>query len=401
LTITTSASTLEAERALSRIVGQRRGTASGPTLICVGSLHGNEPAGYRALQRVFATLEAKQIEIRGELLGLIGNRAALAAGKRFMVNDLNRIWSPARVQASREGQLAHSSVPEDRELDELRTELSAAFRRARETVYLVDLHTTSGDGPAFSVIADTLRNRSFALQFPVPIIVGLEEELGGTVTDYVGSRGHVTMGFEGGKHDAPSSIDLCEAAIWIALVSAGLLDASEVPDLGGARRLLRKVSQGVPRVFEVRHRQPVEPGDGFRMEPGFRSFQVIHKGQVLARDRKQVFRAREDGRILMPLYQEQGADGYFEVHHFSPFWLRVSGTLRRLRIDSVVHWLPGIQRHPESSDTLVVDQRVARFLSLELLHLLGFRRHRTAGRKLVMTRQQRDFPRDSDILPEP
>ncbi|MCB1055530.1 MAG: succinylglutamate desuccinylase/aspartoacylase family protein, partial [Acidobacteria bacterium] len=265
-----------------RRIGQVLGRRPGPTLICCGSMHGNEPAGYHALKKVFAQLENRRDEIRGEFLGLVGNRAALAAGRRFLAADLNRHWSAQRVVASRTGALAESPIPEDHELHQLRQEMEEAFGRARGPAHLVDLHTTSSDSPAFVVMADTLRNREFALQFPSPIILGLEEELEGTMTDYVMNLGHVAMGFEGGRHDDPASIDLCEAAIWIALVAAEVLDAAATPELEPSQALLERISKGLPRVFEVRYRHPVQPEDGFVMEPGFASFQAISTGQLLA-----------------------------------------------------------------------------------------------------------------------
>ena len=41
-----------------RVLGRIRGASEGPTLIFVAGLHGNEPAGVQALQRVFPELEA-------------------------------------------------------------------------------------------------------------------------------------------------------------------------------------------------------------------------------------------------------------------------------------------------------------------------------------------------------
>ncbi|MCB1037744.1 MAG: succinylglutamate desuccinylase/aspartoacylase family protein [Acidobacteria bacterium] len=382
----------EEERQLGRILGQRIGKEPGPTLLCIGSLHGNEPAGTLAFQRVFAKIEERGLEIRGELLGLLGNRTAFKAHRRFMVHDLNRYWLAHRIQASLAGELAGSSTPEDNELHELRLELTAAFERCRGRMHFLDLHTTSGGGQPFAVMSDTLRNRTFALQFPVPVIVGLEEELEGTLAEYLGRKGAVTMGFEGGQHEEASSVDLCEAAIWIALETSGVLPAGSVPEAEAGRRMLAMICKDLPRVFEIRLRHPIRNGDEFQMEPGFKSFQPVRKGQLLATDRFGEYRAHENGRILMPLYQKLGEDGYFEIRQFRPFWLRISRSLRKMRLDRVVHWLPGVRRHPDSADALIINRRVARFYSLQIFHLLGFRRHRTAGERLLMIRQQRDFP---------
>jgi hypothetical protein len=87
------------------------------------------------------------------------------------------------------------------------------------------------------------------------------------------------------------------------------------------------------------------------------------------------------------LYQSQGADGYFLMREFSTFWLTVSATLRYLRLDSVLHWLPGVARSPDSPHTLVINRRVARWLALQVFHLLGYRRRRMDGETLIMTRR--------------
>ncbi len=385
---------IEEDRQLDRVLGQRLGSLEGPTLICVGSLHGNEPAGTLAFQKVLRKLEEQNLAIRGEFLGLLGNRAAYKAHQRFMIHDLNRYWLPHRIQASLAGELDNSSSPEDIELHELRLELAEIFDRRRGRIFFLDLHTTSGGGQPFAVMSDTLRNRSFAMEFPVPVIVGLEEELEGTLSEYLGRLGAVTMGFEGGQHEELSSVDLCEAAIWIALETSGILAADSAPEPEIGRKILARLCQDLPRVFEIRLRHPIREGDGFKMEPGFKSFEKIHKGQLLARDRSGDCHAKENGRILMPLYQEQGEDGYFEIRRFSPFWLGVSRALREAHIDRVVHWLPGVRRHPDSKDALVINRHVARFYSLQLFHLLGFRRHRSVGDRLLMIRQQRDLPEE-------
>ena len=42
----------------------------GPTVVFVGGLHGNEPAGPRAIASVLAELEACHRPLRGEVIGL-------------------------------------------------------------------------------------------------------------------------------------------------------------------------------------------------------------------------------------------------------------------------------------------------------------------------------------------
>jgi succinylglutamate desuccinylase len=81
----------------SRVIG-RFGTPPGPRLICLGGLHGNEPAGVLALRRVFRTLHDRTPPFNGHIVGIAGNIGALKAGRRFLKRDLNRGWSPRGME---------------------------------------------------------------------------------------------------------------------------------------------------------------------------------------------------------------------------------------------------------------------------------------------------------------
>lgn len=380
---------LEAAEHPPRVIGRAEGEGPGPTLICTASLHGNEPAGFHALARVIDTLRERSPRLRGAFVALTGNRAALAAERRFIDQDLNRIWAPRLIVDIRDGKVSTSESTELTELVELLREVDEAITGARGPIHFVDLHTTSGDSPPFATIGDTLHNRAFTLQFGVPIVLGLEEHLDGTFLDYADSLGHITMGFEGGRHTDPAAIDHLAACTWMALAASGVLARpQEVPEVADAQTLLREVCRGVPRVLEVRHRQPVTDRDEFQMDPGFATFDPVLRGQPVARDRAGPIRIPESGRILMPLYQAQGDDGFFVVREFQPFWLAVSSIVRHLRVDRVVHWLPGVRRDPRRPGVLIVNRRTAHWYAIEIFHLLGYRRERLEGDELVVSRRQ-------------
>lgn len=371
-----------------RVLGRVRGPEAGPTLVVLGGLHGNEPAGILAATRVAAQIAPRANDLRGEFVALSGNRRALQAGRRFLVRDLNRAWTRRRVEALR-AEAGPVEAGEDQEQAELIAELDRVFAEARGPIFVLDLHTTSGSGLPFSTAADTLRNRGFALSIPAPLVLGLEERVEGTLMDWVDGLGHTVSVFESGQNEDAAAVGRAEGAIWIALGYAGLLDESRVPEAQEWRDELRRERGEVPRALEVRHRHPVREGDGFSMLPGFLNFQRVESGQVLASDAEGDVRAPERGRVLMPLYQKQGNDGFFLVREFSFFWLTFSAFLRQLRVDRVVHWLPGIHR-TESGERLLVNKRVARWYALELLHLLGYRRQRESGRHLLVERRPED-----------
>lgn len=372
-----------------RLIGRIAGANPGPLLLVTAGLHGNEPAGITALERVFDTLQRGHHAIQGEFIGVAGNLAALVRGERAIDRDLNRHFKSERIRALRNGRPPDPAISEDQDLVELVDAIEDAIRRTRGMAYFIDLHTTSGRSAAFATVGDTLKNREFALRFHSPIILGLEEHIEGTLLEYLNGLGHVTMGFEGGRHDDPASVDLLEAGVWVALAASGVLpDGGSVSDVKRAQRLLARNRQGLPRVFEVRYRHPVQPEDRFRMRPGYASFQRLTEGERVAEDRSGEIRTPVAGRMLMPLYQQQGDDGFFVIREFSPFWLTVSRLLRRTRAERLLRALPGVRGHPTQPDALVIDVRVARFLALQIFHLLGFRKQKQVGRVLVMSRRK-------------
>ncbi|MFQ5744312.1 MAG: succinylglutamate desuccinylase/aspartoacylase family protein, partial [Acidobacteriota bacterium] len=358
-----------------RCVGSFAGHAAGPTLICVGGIHGDEPAGVLALRRVFDKLQERRPPFRGELVGLAGNRKALAAGQRFLARDLNRIWSGECMRqlepALRDSRPSRPLDAEGEEQWELLEAVYASFERARGEIYFLDLHTSSADGEPFVCIGDTLRNRAFARGFPVPVILGLEECIDGALLEYLNDLGLVTMGVEAGQHQRATSVDHHEAFIWLALLRAGNLAPEDLPWAAAYRRRLRHTCRRLPAIMEVRHRHPIEPEDEFHMEPGFRNFQMVDSGQLLARDRQGEIFASEAGRILLPLYQGLGSDGFFITCQVRALWLQLSRLLRHLPLDPLLRWLPGVRRHARKPATLIVDRRTARWFAIEIFHLLG------------------------------
>ena len=374
-----------------RILGRFSGTVAGPTMLFLGGIHGNEPSGVHAARRVLDGIDRARPSFRGELIVLTGNREALARDTRFIQKDLNRQWTEERVALLEGSAPGGTEASEDREQREILEVLEEAIRNARGEIYFLDLHTSSADGPPFVTIGDTLRQRRFALRLPVPVILGLEEQIDGSLLEYMNNRGHITIGVEAGRHDRPSSVDNHEAVLWFALAAAGLLREQEIPDRDRHLRILLEAVRGIPRIIEVTHRRRAVPGGEFRMVPGFVNFHPVKKGQLLARDRQGNVYAGEDGLILLPLYQGQGDDGFFLCRRVKRFWLRLSTVLRRLRLGSLVHLLPGVRRHPVLPETLVVDTRLARWYPLDLFHLLGFRKRRMVGSTLTVTRRRFDL----------
>lgn len=371
----------------SHFIAEFVGDEPGPTLLAFGSIHGNEAGGSEALRRVGQKLIMQMPEIRGRISFFTGNVRALEKGVRFIDADLNRHWTPENVIRNLPDTAIPPQLSEDHEQAELLTHIMPILDSADGEVYALDLHSTSAEGVPFATVGDTLRNRAFAQKFPVTILLGIEEQLEGTLLEYLNNRGVITLGYEGGQHFAESTLDVHEALVWRAIVNAGILPDSD--ELDRYNEVLERAT-GRPRILEVRYRHAIEPTDEFEMLPGFNNFDPIKKDQRLAADARGEIRAGESGLILMPLYQKLGEDGYFIGREVAPFWIWLSGVLRRARVGSLMSYLPGVHRSEKDPDVFEIDTTVARFFPLQIFHLLGFRKRRWHDDKLVVSRRKFD-----------
>lgn len=362
--------------------------ADGPTLIVFGSLHGNEAAGANALLRIREKLSSLEPHLQGRVVFLAGNTRAILQGVRYIDADLNRHWTSKNISANQtDGN--PGSASEDLEQAELLSILTDLLDTARDEVYALDLHSTSAAGVPFATVGDTMRNRRFAMQFPVTILLGIEEQLDGTLLEFLNNFGTVTLGFEGGEHYAESTVETHEALVWLTLVQTGVVAAANVPELERYRQTLAAAT-GNARIVEVRYRHAITADEKFQMNAGFQNFDPIRKDQILANDLSGAIYAKESGMVLMPLYQKLGEDGFFVGREVAPFWIWLSGVVRRLRFANLMPFLPGVRRSAADNETLEVNTAVARFFPLQIFHLLGFRKRRWDGDILKVSRRKFD-----------
>ena len=286
----------------------------GPALVVVAGVHGNEPGGVIALTRLLQELEAGNRVARGRLVGLRGNCQALDLGVRWIHQDLNRLWTEEQVDGLRShpdpSQLDAESREQARLLQIVEPLLSTT---PAGRLYLLDLHSTSSQSPPFLIVNRQPSSRRLGARFPVPMVFGFHDEIHGTLVGYFDSRGIPALGFEGGQHESKDAVLFHLAILRLALVFTGILKEEDCAHFRQSMEMLEQSSRGLPRAHQVRHRHPVQPRDQFRMEPDLVNFQPVQKNQLLARDRKGEIRSPHSGRILMPLHQAQGDDGFFIV----------------------------------------------------------------------------------------
>ena len=282
-----------------------------PLLVIFAGMHGNEPSGVYALQRVFQQLRADNILLNGQVMGVIGNQEALRRGVRYCNEDLNRLFLPEYIDQVMSIRSGHAT--EAKELLEICELVEACETKVRGFPFFVDCHTTSSTSiPYISMNEGFADSYHFAQHMPATTVIGVEKEIKGCLAEWLNRRGWHGFTFEAGQHQAAVAIRNQEAIIWLALVSSGCLSEHHAQShIDRARETLYQQGDQQSKFYRVTSSYRIKEGENFRVEPGFINLQPIRKGQLLAVSDGQPLYASEDAHILMPLYQKQGDFGFF------------------------------------------------------------------------------------------
>lgn len=370
-----------------RELGRAGDGSAGTTLVVLGGVHGNEPAGLIAGQRVLDRLaELDDSMMAGQLVVLAGNLTALNHADpemRYIDHDLNRMCRDERFNEPASMSVEHGEMFA---LFDALESIVESSRAAGYEMVVLDLHTTSAPSRPVVAFEDSLPARAHAMRMPCPKYLGIEEEVSGLVIDAVTHRlGCVSYLIEGGQHTDPASIDVHEAAIWIALDTAGIvgLEHSGTDPMG----LMTQASldRGTV-VYDVRHREPIVHDD-FQICEGIETGTEVfpHKTVVALQGGTAVYGPIR-GLVFLPNMQRHkrvGDDGFFLVRRISPGWVNLSARLRRRHW---VHWLirimPGVYVLADGDGCeLLVDADLACVLRRQVFHLFGYRLVRHDGRE--------------------
>ncbi len=307
-----------------RIIGRYEGEERGPLLICFGAMHGNEPAGKKALELMFKMLEVEPItnehfSYKGKLVGMVGNIQAFAQKKRYLRKDLNRQF--------KEDQIEQLLLRDESELQDEDLELVQIIRAVRkeielykpEKLYILDLHTTSSVDGIFCITTEDKESIDIAVGLHAPVIKGFLKGIQGTTLHYFKEENMgvptVAMTFESGQHDEPLSVNRAIAAITNCMRIIGSVRDSDVENRHN--QLLIEFCKNLPKVAELIERHDITEADQFKMRPHFQNFQRLKAGQEIADDINGPVAVDKDCLLLMPLYQKQGEEGFFLIKEVS------------------------------------------------------------------------------------
>ncbi len=283
---------------------------TGPRLVVLGGVHGDETCGTVGIERVVAELDAGSLQLlRGELTMVpVANPLARRLGRREGERNLNRLFRPSAPglsPADYEGRI---------------TDLLCPLLERHEV--LLDLHSFQSAGEAFAMIgprdntgtlepfARAFEEGQLALHLGTPRVVegwldiyaaGLAQRAGGQPPDdaalafgwgtneYMRSRGGYGVTLECGQHADPAAPEVAYRAILAALRLLGMIAPDPQAAPPAAPSLLKLVS--------VTDRADEE--DQFVRE--WATFDPVAKGEPIGvRADGSVLEADRDGFIVFP-----------------------------------------------------------------------------------------------------
>ena len=289
-----------------RIIGEYDSGKEGPLLFITAGVHGNEPSGIVALQKIFKILQNEKPLIKGKVVGVAGNKKALKHGVRFIDEDLNRTWKEANIASGK------IDSHEKKEMFEIIEVLEKFPKENFSKRYFLDCHTTSAASEPYISVQDVNDNDVWAHEFPTYIIRGFSDIVLGCIDHYESRIGITGFVFEGGQHEQKISEKNHEGMIWLALHYACGLDLETLKNYPEPAKML-EAKRKERKTFEIKYRFGLDESDNFKMETGYANFQKIKKKELLAHLNGKPVYSEWDAYIFMPLYQSQGNDGFFVV----------------------------------------------------------------------------------------
>lgn len=301
-----------------RLIGVFDEGHRGPLIFMIGGIHGNEKAGVKALEYLIKMLEVEHItneafRFEGRLIAMKGNIQALKMHKRYVDRDLNRMF---RKELLEDLLTQDVRTGEENELIEMIDFIKNGIADYHpDRIFVLDLHTTTAAGGIFTIINDSTEALEIGLELGAPIIEGFLDGIKGTILHYLNAdnvhQNCTALCFESGQHDDPLSVNRCIAAAVNFLSSVGAVDRMHIAQRH--HRILHDHAAGLPVHSRLIYTHKIQDGDQFQMKPGYRNFDSVSEGELLAHDINGPIYAPSAGKILMPHYQEQGEDGFFIV----------------------------------------------------------------------------------------
>ena len=256
-------------------------------LVSVG-VHGDETGPIEVLAHVLDALAREPAALAVDLMVCVGNVDAIAAGKRFIDADLNRMFRPVR------GSLA--SAAEAARADTMIAATAAFFEGAGPERWHLDLHTAIRPSvyPTFAIVPDLI-----AANAKRALVAWLGQAAIGAIImnpQSAGTYSYYSAEFHGA---AASTVELGRVG------TLGQNDLSLFADVHEAlNALLRDAAparqKAQPHVFKV-SQEIIKLSDGFKMafDGSTQNFTSLGQGAVIATDGDTVYSVQHPEELVV------------------------------------------------------------------------------------------------------
>ncbi|MDB5933154.1 MAG: astE [Massilia sp.] len=263
------------------------GDARASVLVSVG-VHGDETGPIEVLAHVLDALSQQPSALKVDLMVCVGNIDAIAAGKRFIDADLNRMFRAQR------GSLA--SAAEAARADAMVQATAAFFAGTGPVRWHLDLHTAIRPSvyPTFAVVPDLIADQPKAA-----LIEWLGHAAIGAIILNPQSAG--TYSYYSAEHHGA-------AASTVELGRVGTLGHNDLGQFADVDRALAALLRGLAptaavkpaHVFRVAQ-EIVKLSDDFKMAFGreTHNFTALKSGEVIATDGDTVYRVQHAEELVV------------------------------------------------------------------------------------------------------
>lgn len=226
-----------------------------PTLVVVGCLHGDELVGQRIIDEL-----AKSVCLKGSLKTIIANPAAVAAGKRFIDQDLNRSFPGNN----------NSKMLEERIAAQLLTEIS-------DNDYVIDIHSTSSDTQDVVIIKkrDKTINQMIEIIRPHRVLLMSEDYGNGALVNFCSG-----ISIEYGSHNSEETFSKSLLDIKKLMYHLGMIDDVDI---------IKEQQTEFYKVFGV-----AKKPHNFQISENVHNFVKINQGDILGYADEMPVLAEED-----------------------------------------------------------------------------------------------------------
>jgi len=273
---------------------------TGPTLLVIGAIHGDERCGPEAIKRVIEDFDQKNISLsKGKVIFIpVANPRAYQENVRFIERNLNRYLYPKEKFTCYEDHLDPIICKELKEAD-----------------IVLDLHSYSSTGGPFIFLGKgNVKEQSYARDLGVNhFVYGWEDAYGNKgdndkksigTTEYARQEGAIAITLECGQHDNENNADIGYSAICRALNHFDMIDNVNIT---------YDSQYDLENQFCIKMKDVFYKTENGKWTQEWKNFDFVKKGQNLAKNSNGAsIVAKEDGYIILPKDTEKiGAEWFY------------------------------------------------------------------------------------------